>query len=240
MTKSYDDKRDLAIVDDPVQYSCDYFLKIAKEAIEKEGQFSVALSGGSTPKALYNKLKDYKDAIDWSKVLVFFSDERSVGPNDPDSNFHMAMTNGFADLPIPTDHIFRMKAETNAHENAALYENIIKSKLKNESFDLILLGMGDDGHTASLFPGTDALNETSKLIVENNVPQKNTLRMTFTYPLIAKAKHIFFLVTGDGKADMVQKVLSDKEQKYPSGKVFSEKNKVLWILDEKSSANLSS
>jgi len=238
MIHSYDETKDLAIVEDPVQFSCDYFLKVAKEAIEKRGQFSVALSGGSTPKALYNKLTQYKDAIDWTKVLIFFSDERSVGPNDPDSNYHMAMTNGIGSLGIPTSQIFRMKAENDAKAGAEEYAGIIKNQIKDQAFDLILLGMGDDGHTASLFPGTKALDEISKLVVENEVPQKSTLRMTFTYPLISKARHIVFLVTGSAKAQMAQNVLSDKEKKYPSARIFSEKHKVLWVLDETASTKL--
>jgi 6-phosphogluconolactonase len=239
MRQTYDNTKDIAIEENPIQYATNLFIQIAKNSIETTGQFSVALSGGSTPKALYNNLKNYDTALDWSKVFIFWSDERSVGPDNPDSNFHMAMSNGIKDLPIPTPQIFRMKAEIDAAANAQVYENLIKDNVPKASFDLILLGMGDDGHTASLFPNTKALKETTRLVVENEVPQKETLRMTFTYPLISKAKHILFMVIGDGKDDMVKKVFEDKEGKYPSGKVTSESGKALWLLDEKSSSSIS-
>lgn len=239
MIHSFDDTKDVAIVEDPVTFSCDYFLMLAKAAIAKRGRFTVALSGGSTPKALYSMLKNFDKEIDWSKVYVFFSDERSVGPNDPDSNYHMAMMSGFAFLPVLKEHIFRMEAESSPSENAAKYEALIAKHVPDSSFDLILLGMGDDGHTASLFPGTKALDETSKLVVENQVPQKKTLRMTFTYALLRKAQHITFLATGKGRAQMVKTILSDKEGRYPAARVKSDQRKVLWILDDGSASLLS-
>ncbi len=238
MIQSFDQTRDIAIVEDPVTFATDYFLKIAQEAILTRGYFTVALSGGSTPKALYNRLKQHKNAIDWSKVYVFFSDERSVSPTSCESNYFMAMENGFADLPVPTTQIFRMKAESNIKNGAIEYETLIKQYVPDESFDLILLGMGDDGHTASLFPETSALNETFRMVIENNVPQKNTVRMTFTYSLIKKAQHVLFLVVGDGKSEMVKTVLTDKGGKYPAGLVTSSYRKVLWILDLKSGEKL--
>ena len=238
MIKAFDEKRELAIYDDLVEFACSYFIDIAKSSIKETGKFSVALSGGSTPKALYNKLKDHKADLDWSKVFVFFSDERSAGPEDPDSNYHMARENGFADLPIPPEQLFRMIAESNMEENAKKYESLIREHLDNQSFDLILLGMGDDGHTASLFPNTDALKETKDLVVKNHVPQKNTDRMTFTYPLIEKAKHVLFLATGESKAAMVSSVLNDTEGKYPAGKVTCNNRKVLWGLDTAASSKL--
>jgi len=238
MIHSFDRTRDIAIVEDPVTFATEVFLKIAQEAILTSGFFTVALSGGSTPKALYNRLKEHKDAIDWSKVYVFFSDERSVYPTSCESNYFMAMENGFADLSIPSKQIFRMKAESNIPDGAIEYEGLIKQYVRDESFDLILLGMGDDGHTASLFPETSALKERFRMVIENSVPQKNTVRMTFTYPLISKAKHVLFLVMGDGKSEMVKNVLTDREGKYPAGLVTSSHRKVLWILDVKSGQQL--
>ena len=141
MIHSFDDTRDIDILEDPIAFAKEYFLTIAKEAIIKRGLFTVALSGGSTPKALYNQLKHCKDAIDWSKVYIFFSDERSVAPTDSESNYLMAMENGFSELPVPKTQIFRMKAENNIKENAIAYEALIKQYVPNESFDLILLGM---------------------------------------------------------------------------------------------------
>lgn len=230
--------RAIIVPEDPVEFAKNFFLESARKAISANGSFSVALSGGSTPKALYGKLKDCKEEIDWSKVLIFFSDERTVAPTDNDSNYHMAMTSGFEELPIPQENIFRIEGENDPKKGAKKYEKAIKTHIKHQSFDLILLGMGDDGHTASLFPGTKALHEKSRLVVENNVPQKNTVRITFTYPLLKKAKNIMFLAVGEGKAKMVEKVLNDGSGTYPSGNVSSDHSKVLWILDKGSAQNL--
>lgn len=230
--------RAVIVPEDPVEFAKEFFLEAAKKAIESKGSFSVALSGGSTPKALYAKLKECSNAIDWSKVKVFFSDERTVPPTDPDSNYHMAMTAGFEALPLKKDHIFRVVGEKDPAQGAKDYQAIIEKEVPEQSFDLILLGMGDDGHTASLFPGTKALKEISRLVVENEVPQKKTMRITFTYPLLKKAQNILFLATGAGKAEMVEKVLNDPNDSYPSGKVRSNHSKVLWVLDKDSAAKL--
>lgn len=235
MIQPFNDDIDIIIPKDPVDFACTYFIKLAKEAIDERGVFTVALSGGSTPKALYNKLKAHAKDLDWGNVLLFFSDERATPPTDPDSNYHMAMTNGFNDLPVAKHHIFRMKAETDIEKGALAYEKNIKEHVPEESFDLVLLGMGDDGHTASLFPGTKALNELKRYVVENEVPQKNTWRMTFTYPLIRKARNIMFLATGAGKAEMIKKVLTDDKGTYPAAQVRSDLCKVLWVLDKDSS-----
>ncbi len=230
--------RAVIVPEDPVEFAKNFFLEAAKKASEKNGIFTVALSGGSTPKALYAELKECKDLLDWSKVLLFFSDERTVPPTDPESNYHMAIAAGFDSLPIPKANIFRMEGEKDPKKGAKKYEKAIKKYVVNESFDLVLLGMGDDGHTASLFPGTKALNETSKIVMENEVPQKNTARITFTYPLLRKAQNILFLATGEAKAEMVEKVLHDEKDTFPSGRVVSDHSKVLWILDKGSAKNL--
>jgi 6-phosphogluconolactonase len=238
MIHPFDSTKEIAIVDDPVAFALDYFLKVGQQSILKRGQFSVALSGGSTPKALYNKLKQCKDALDWNKVFVFFSDERSVPQTDSESNYKSAMDAGFSSLPIPPSHIFRMKAEEHIEENALIYAQLIKKYVPDQSFDLILLGMGDDGHTASLFPNTLALKEEIHLVVHNFVPQKNTMRMTFTFPLLRKGKHILFLATGLDKSHMVKEVFSDKKTKYPAASVTSDHNKVLWVLDKNAAKDL--
>ncbi|MCH9811198.1 6-phosphogluconolactonase [bacterium] len=230
--------RAIIVPEDPVEFAKSFFLEAAKKAIEEHGSFSVALSGGSTPKALYGKLKECKDSLDWSKVKLFFSDERTVPPTDQDSNYHMAITSGFEALPIPKNQIFRMKGESDPAKGAKEYEELIKKEIPEERFDLILLGMGDDGHTASLFPGTKALDETSRLVVENEVPQKNTVRITFTFPLLKKAKNIMFLATGEGKREMISKVFKDINDTYPSGRVRCDHSKVLWVLDKASAADL--
>ena len=189
-----------------------HFIHAAKMAIQDHGYFYVALSGGSTPKALFQKLAsdEYKTQLDYSKVMIFWGDERSVPPTDAESNYKMAMDNGLKALNIPEDNIHRMVAEENIQENAKLYANEVTVILNDKPFDYIMLGMGDDGHTASLFPATDALNEEREHVMANFVPQKKTWRMTFTYPLINQARNIVIYVLGQKKAPMIKRVLTEK------------------------------
>ena len=173
-------------------YSAEYIVKLAKEYISQNGQFSIALSGGSTPKILYQALvENYKDALDWSKVDFFWSDERYVPMDHNDSNMKLAVDYLFKPLGIKTDNCYFIETLL---ENPALaaekYERDIQSHFEKPEFDLILLGLGDDGHTASLFPGTNALEEKEKLVVSNWVDKFQTWRITFTYPLLNAAKNV--------------------------------------------------
>jgi 6-phosphogluconolactonase len=223
-----------------IEFSAEHFVSCAKEALDEKGKFFVALSGGSTPKAIFEYLKaHHQKAIDWKHVYAFFSDERAVPPTDPESNYHMAITHGLADLGI--SHIYRMQAENNIAEHAQNYENLIKKMIPHESFDLMMLGMGDDGHTASLFPHTDGVKVLTRLVIANHVPQKNCDRMTMTFPLINKAKHIVIYVLGSSKKEMVQKVLVKEfcHDDFPATKVGSEGNPATWILDHDAAAALS-
>lgn len=222
-------------------FAVEHWLTIAAEAIQDHGFFAVALSGGSTPKKIFQKLAKLPDVIDWSKVYLFWSDERSVPPDDPDSNYHMAIEAGeLKNLPLAPHHIFRMIAEENIEENAGAYERLIQEKLGSHSFDLVMLGMGEDGHTASLFPDTKALHIKGRLVVANEVPQKNTWRMTFTYECINRARHIAIYVMGSDKAKMVKKVLTSQLDfdLFPSQNIGTAENPALWILDTQSSQNL--
>lgn len=217
-------------------FSTELFIEKAKEAIQTHGSFFVALSGGSTPKAIFEKLTSgpYKDLVDWKNIHFFWSDERCVPPDNKESNYHMAMTAGLEKMPIPKDHIHRMEAENNLEENAALYEETIRTVLKGLPFDLIMLGMGDDGHTASLFPHTKALGEKTKLITANYVPQKECYRMTMTYPCINQAKLAVFFVFGASKATTLLEVFSEKGQEdlFPSQNVGTKEHPALWVLDD--------
>ncbi len=231
-----DARRDVMKAGTPEQtlnFCADHFVKIYQESILEHGSFSVALSGGSTPKALFSLLtkEPYVLKIDWSKVFLFWSDERSVAPEDPDSNFHMAMEAGFAEVSIPQSHIHRMVAEKDIEQNALNYETLIKSHLKGRGFDLVMLGMGEDGHTASLFPETEGLNSTGRLVIANYVPQKNTWRMTLTFECINKARHIAIYVLGKSKQEMLKSCLSDKGL-YPIESIGTEQSKALWIVDD--------
>lgn len=242
--QTLDEKRKLALPGDAevtVAFAADLWIEIAQQSIDDHGFFAVALSGGSTPKKIFQRLCSLENTLDWSKVFLFWSDERSVPKSDPDSNFHMAMEEGgLSKLPILKEHIFRMVAETDIETNAKAYEDILLDKLGARPLDLVMLGMGDDGHTASLFPYTEALNVKGRLVVPNFVGKKNTWRMTFTYECINRSRHICLYILGENKADILEQVLKGpfKPQEYPSQLIGTSANPALWIVDNAASKNL--
>lgn len=239
---SFDKRRDLIIPGndlETIHFSVCQFLEIGREAIQERGAFSVALSGGNTPHAIFRELSkpSHQSALDWSKVLLFWSDERSVPPTDPESNYYSAMQAGLSSLPIKQENVFRMVAEKDIEENALAYEQLIKQKVSSLHFDLMMLGMGEDGHTASLFPCTNALHARDRLVVANYVPQKQTWRMTMTYECIHRARTICIYALGAKKAHMVANVLLgpyDPEQ-FPVQRIGTPMHKALWILDNTAS-----
>lgn len=239
-----DARRKIALPGDhdiTLSFAADLWIQIANESIQDHGFFAVALSGGSTPKKIFQKLGSMEERVDWSKVFLFWSDERSVPPTHPDSNYRMALEEGgLAKLPISKNQIFRMVAEEEIEANAKAYEDVILDKLGSHPFDLVMLGMGDDGHTASLFPHTEALTVTGRLVVPNFVPQKNAWRMTFTYECINRSLHICMYVTGAPKAEIVQKVLFGPfdSDTYPSQLIGTQTNPALWIVDTEAGKNL--
>ncbi|MGH7169454.1 MAG: 6-phosphogluconolactonase, partial [Gemmataceae bacterium] len=181
-----------------------------REAVASRGRFTVALSGGSTPKRLYQLLaaEPFRSQVDWSRVEIFWGDERCVPPDHADSNYHMANEAMLAHLPIPAEHIHRIEAERSDRDASARdYEAVlarvfgVAAGAEPPAFDLILLGMGPDGHTASLFPHTKALDETKRWVVANPVPQLNTDRLTLTRPILNRAREVLFLVAGADKAE---------------------------------------
>ncbi|MBI3830510.1 MAG: 6-phosphogluconolactonase [Planctomycetes bacterium] len=209
------------------------FLYLAGNAVP--GPLTVALSGGSTPKKLYEILAQprYAEKIPWERVEFFFGDERAVPPDHKDSNYRMAHEALLSKVPVKAH---RMEAELS---KAAEYEKVIRERVHIGSkgiprFDLVLLGIGTDGHTASLFPGTAALNEREKLVVMNEVPQLNTRRMTVTYPLLAWAKKIWVLAPGAEKRKVVQECLANPAAPYPVASVKPEPGEILWWLDKES------
>ncbi len=234
---SWDERRDIAHPgnkEKTLAFSIEHFLNCAKEGIKLHGYFSVALSGGSTPRAIFQALGQppYADQIDWTKALLFWGDERQVPPTHPDSNFRMAIEAGFKNLPIPAHHILRMEAEGDLDANALRYEEKIKQTLGVRPFDLIMLGMGQDGHVASLFPDTAALEENKRWVVANHVQSKNTWRMTFTCPLINRGSNIAIYVLGKSKEKTVHKVFFEKnDPPLPAERIGTRENKALWILD---------
>ncbi|KAF3362357.1 6-phosphogluconolactonase [Chlamydiales bacterium STE3] len=242
---SFDERRDCIIPGDShttIKFSAEHFLKTAKEEIDQKDLFTVALSGGSTPQTIYNELavSPLAKQIEWDKVLFFFGDERSVPPEDKDSNYRMAFTSGLGDLPIPRENVFRMCAEVNIEENALQYEQEIIRHVPFKKFDLIMLGMGEDGHTASLFPETHGLQTQGRLVIANYVPQKKTWRMTLTYECINSAKNIAIYVMGATKARVVKEALQGSYQPsiFPVQKIGTFAHKALWILDHAAASYL--
>ncbi|MCI5051806.1 MAG: 6-phosphogluconolactonase [Simkaniaceae bacterium] len=243
MEKQIDERRVLSVPGDleaTLKFCVEHFIQCAKLSIANHDHFYVALSGGSTPKEIFKRLSSdkYKEQLDWTKVHLFWSDERCVAPDHKDSNYKMAMDAGLGTLNIPEENIHRMVGERDAQEGAKNYEETISSVLGSRPFDLVMLGMGDDGHTASLFPGTEALKETERKVVANFVPQKETWRLTMTQPFINTANHIVFYVMGDKKQEMLKEVLSGGD--YPSAHIGSAKHKALWIADHAAATLLGS
>lgn len=236
----YDQRRNLFIgktEEEALSFAAEHWINTARKAIQQRGQFFVALSGGSTPKAIYQRIIQVSD-LDWSKVFLFWNDERAVPPDHPESNYGNAMKY-FSQLPIPSHQIFRMKAENNLVANAQEYEEKIRHYTGKHLFDLVMLGIGEDGHTASLFPDTDALSVNDRLVVANHVPQKNTDRMTVTFPCINESAHIAIYALGKNKKEIIPKILKAPiVSEYPASKVGTPQNPALLVLDEFSSANL--
>jgi 6-phosphogluconolactonase len=215
------------------------FCTLGLIAIEAQGKFTVALSGGSTPRGLHQELvTHFASRLDWSKVFFFWGDERHVAPDSSDSNYRMANETLLSKLSIPPGNIFRIPSELpDARQAAAKYEQTLQQFFRPEPdsfprFDFILLGMGPDGHTASLFPGTAALQEKDHLVVGNWVEKLNTFRITFTYPMLNNAACVMFLVNGDEKAEMVRRALKDPTANLPCQRVRPEDGELLWYLDK--------
>jgi 6-phosphogluconolactonase len=196
--------------------------------------FSLVLSGGSTPKALYELLASdkYKSLLNWSKIEVYFGDERCVPPDHAESNYLMAHTAMLSKLPIPEPNIHRMRGEIAPEAAAIEYGHLLKNAFGDGGPDLVLLGMGDDGHTASLFPGTTALDETHHRCVANYVEKMKAWRITLTYPFLNKASETMILVAGEGKARRVEEVLEGpRDPKRLPIQGIQPAGKLTWLLD---------
>ena len=212
-----------------------FFTTEYDRAVTKTGKFIVALSGGSTPRHLYELLAThaYNLNINWKKVFIFFSDERYVPQHSKESNFRMANDNLLNDITIPTKNIFPIPTSSTPGKDALQYERRIKKIFagKPASFDLLLLGMGADGHTASIFPGSVLLKEKKRLVAAVYQAATKTYRISFTLPLINRAKQILILVSGKDKKPMLNKISSKRVTKNPLP-VQMVKGNVLWMLDE--------
>ena len=225
--------------------AADQFMKLARAAIETKGEFDVALAGGSTPRGAYEILAKSASKLQWEKVHVFFGDERCVPPDHSDSNYGMARNSLLSKVPIPANNVHRMKGEVDAPAAAEQYEGDLRRhfRLGNGElprFDLVMLGMGDDGHTLSLFPGSGALTETSRLVVANWVEKFQQHRLTLTFPVANNAAEIMFLGAGAGKAKVVGEILgnSPPNDRYPVQKIKPADGGTLWLLDRSAAQGL--
>jgi 6-phosphogluconolactonase len=235
----------LATAADLFHAAAEEFVRVARAAIGAQGRFTVALAGGSTPKALYSLLASkYPDFV-WNRVFLFFGDERHAPPTDAESNYRMVEESLLAKIAIPPENVFRVAAENpDAAAAASDYENRLQRFFEIPPgefprFDLILLGMGPDGHTASLFPDSAALDEQSRLVVANWVAKFNTHRITFTFPVLNRAAEVMFMASGTDKAEMLHQVLEGKPTPpLPSQRVQPTDGKLLWLLDEAAAAKL--
>lgn len=222
------------------------FIEIARESIAARGRFSVALAGGSTPKRVYELLAgdELSHELDWSQVHIFFGDERCVPPDDAESNYRMANESLLARVALPEQNVHRMRGEGDAVANARLYEDELRGYFDGEDwpqFDLVMLGMGDDGHTASLFPETRALDVHAAWVTANWVEKFDTFRVTLTVPAINHARHVMFIITGASKAERLEEVLSGAREprRLPSQLIQPREGALAWFLDEAAAAKLS-
>jgi 6-phosphogluconolactonase len=213
------------------------FHRLAEAAVQERGRFSVALSGGNTPRAVYSLLASEHKQLPWDRIHIFFGDERHVPPDDPESNFRMASDSLLSKVPIPEKNIHRIHAELDAEAAAAEYEQQLSSffQLTNHDwprFDLIFLGIGEDGHTASLFPGSKALNQAFRKVVANWVEKLQTFRITLTFPVLNHSAEVVFLVSGPCKAQILSEVLRPGAREFPAQNVQPENGRLLWLVDQ--------
>jgi 6-phosphogluconolactonase len=224
-------------------------VRAATEAVAQRGRFTIALSGGSTPKGLFNLLAvNARTVLPWDRMFFFWGDERHVPPTDPDSNYKMADETMLSKIPVAAGNVFRMEAENpDAAAAAEAYEKTLQKFFALQPgqfprFDLILLGMGPDGHTASLFPGSAGLQEKSRLVIANWVEKFKTHRLTFTLPVLNAAACVTFLVSGIDKAPALHEVLECNApgEQYPSKLIQPVDGKLIWLIDRAAASQLSS
>lgn len=223
------------------------WVEIAQDAVAKRGAFRIALAGGSTPRPLYMLMASdpWCEQVPWDRTYVFWGDERRVPPSHPDSNYRMAHEALLQYVPIPREHIFRMDGEELASAAARDYTATLQHHFelgRNEwpRFDLILLGLGADGHTASIFPGTRAVSDRSNMVIVYDVPKLGAERMTLTLPVINNARHVMFLVTGEDKAEALYQVLHGERRPstYPAQAVKPVDGSLVFLVDRAAAALL--
>lgn len=235
----------LADAEQLAQAAAAFVDSVTRAAVERRGVATVVLSGGSTPKRMGTELTNapYRTSLPWGSLRIFWGDERWVPLDSPESNAGEAKRGWLDELGLADDQIYPFNFGDDPERAAAAYEALVRGMVPGEpipQFDLILLGMGDDGHTASLFPGTSALTVTDRLVVANPVPQLDTVRLTFTAPLINAARNVAFLIAGDGKAGRLREVLEGnlRPAELPSQLVRPEAGKLIWLVDEAAASKL--
>lgn len=226
--------------------AAEIFVRSAHQAAERSGRFMAALAGGSTPRPLYELLAgDFREKVPWEKTEIFISDERCVPPDHPDSNFGLIDKVLLQKLNLPVHQIHRMKGELEPRQAADEYETEIIRVFNLRPgqfpvFDLLMLGMGADGHTASIFPGSDVLNETSRLVAAPYVPKLQAHRLTLTPPVLKCARRVLLLVTGAEKADALAHVLAGafEPETYPAQLLRTAEGEVIWLLGSEAASKL--
>lgn len=231
------------------EHAAEYYAGKLAEAGRQRSMVRAAFSGGSTPKGVFSLLADpsheYRAEVPWEKLEFFFVDERSVGPEDKDSNYGMAKAAMLDKVPLEESQIFRIEGELKPEEAAAKYESAIRRAFRLEGaempqFDVLSLGMGDDGHTASLFPHTAALHALGRIAVANQVPQKETWRLTLTWPVINQAHDVSFLLKGGEKAEVLHRVMQGgyDPETLPSQLIRPANGRLTLLLDTEAAALL--
>ena len=244
-----DDRTVEIVADGPAlaEAAAKHFVRHAEEAIEARGQLTVALAGGTTPNAMYERLATaFRDAVPWHAIHFFWGDERYVPPTHPDSNFRAAYDAMLSKVPAPETHIHRVHTElSNAADAAADYQRTLRREFALNAaalpaFDLVLLGVGADGHTASLFPGSDALRRTDRLVLAPWVEKFQAHRITLSLPVLNQALLVVLMVSGAAKADVLHAVLEGPERPdaLPAQAVRPSNGRVLWLVDRPAAAKL--
>lgn len=247
-TGGTDEARGVRVFDDPervARAAADLFARLSNEAVEARGVFSVALSGGTTPRRVYELLAsgEYTGRVTWAKVHVFFGDERAVPADDAESNYRMANEALLSRVALPPENVHRIEGLGDAAANASDYESVMRGFFGGDDwprFDLIFLGMGDDGHTASLFPNTAALEEERAWAAANWVEKLGAWRVTLTAPAINAARRVVFLVTGASKAERLREVLDGEPDRLrlPSQMIRPRGGLLEWFVDRAAASKL--
>ncbi len=232
---------------DLARRAAEYFIRLTDQAITMRGRFTIALSGGSTPRALYTLLASdpYREQIRWPAVHVFWGDERCVPPDHPDSNYRLAQETLLSQVPIPGENIHRMAGEKPPEQAAEEYEALLRAFFhlkpgEPPRFDMVLLGLGADGHTASLFPGTPVLREKGRLVAALFVEKLNAYRLTLTPPVLNYAADVIFLVEGAAKAGVLHDVLQGEydPDRLPAQLVQPADSTLIWLIDRAAASRL--